>query len=287
MAALPPFAHPVTHRPLVRQADGWRCPESGEVFRLQNGAPVFVSNSLREHMHEERHGFLNALKTFLRRFPRLYIALIYTISPICFVGKSAQSFVREFPDDKVLVNVGSGIHTFAPHVLNLDVFWYKGVDVVGDAQALPFLSDSVDGIVCECLLEHVPNPQKVVDEFVRVLKPGGRAYIAVPFVYPFHASPNDFSRWSAPGLRALLREFSVEVIAPRSGPTSALVAQLTTWSATLLSFGSAAAQEILTEVLQVVFAPLKILDLVLGRLPTAVYGASSFFAIVTKRSEHS
>ena len=44
---------------------------------------------------------------------------------------------------------------------------------VADAQSLPFASNSFDLIFsCECL-EHVPEPQKALNEFYRVLKPSG------------------------------------------------------------------------------------------------------------------
>lgn len=44
---------------------------------------------------------------------------------------------------------------------------------VADAQSLPFAANSFDLIFsCECL-EHVPDPQKALNEFYRVLKPSG------------------------------------------------------------------------------------------------------------------
>lgn len=44
---------------------------------------------------------------------------------------------------------------------------------VADAQALPFENDEFDFIVsCECL-EHVPDPQKMINELYRVIKKGG------------------------------------------------------------------------------------------------------------------
>lgn len=48
---------------------------------------------------------------------------------------------------------------------------------VADAQQLNFSNESFDVIYsCECL-EHIPNPQKALDEFFRVLKPNGTAVI--------------------------------------------------------------------------------------------------------------
>ncbi len=181
-----------------------------------------------------------------------------------------------------MLNVGSGIHRYTTTLVNMDIFYYKGVDVVGDAMAMPFATDSIDGAICECLLEHVPNPQKVVDEMLRVLKPGGSMYIAVPFVYPFHASPNDFYRWSIEGLKILCKNGTLEKIGPRSGPASALTAQLVTISAIAFSFGSESIYSVLSNLFLLVFWPIKFLDVIIGRFPTAIHGAGSWYIVVRK-----
>lgn len=45
--------------------------------------------------------------------------------------------------------------------------------VEGDASALPFADSSFDLVCCQTLLTHVPEPERVLAEMVRVLKPGG------------------------------------------------------------------------------------------------------------------
>lgn len=276
-----PLAVPASLLPLERQGETYVA-SNGVTFPVREGVPVFVSDALESHMEEERTGIVNALKTFLRKFPRLYIFLIYTISPICFVGMSPKRFLKRFSDDALVLNVGSGIHRYTTSLINLDIFYYKGVDIVGDAMAMPLLSGSIDGAICECLLEHVPEPQKVVDEMLRVLKPGGSMYIAVPFVYPFHASPNDFYRWTIEGLKTLCKGGTIENVGPRSGPASALTAQLVTMSAIIFSFGNNALYEILSNLFLLVFWPIKFIDVIIGRFPTALHGAGSWYIVVRK-----
>ena len=54
----------------------------------------------------------------------------------------------------------------------------------GDAQQeLDFATDSLDVVVCEQLLEHLPDPQKLIREVRRVLKPGGLFVCGVP-IFP-------------------------------------------------------------------------------------------------------
>ncbi|HKX79378.1 MAG TPA: methyltransferase domain-containing protein [Novosphingobium sp.] len=48
---------------------------------------------------------------------------------------------------------------------------------VMDAEALRFEDDSFDVIVAQYVVTAVPNPERALDEFVRVLKPGGEIVI--------------------------------------------------------------------------------------------------------------
>jgi phosphatidylethanolamine/phosphatidyl-N-methylethanolamine N-methyltransferase len=49
-----------------------------------------------------------------------------------------------------------------------------------DGSALPFPEDSFDRVIATHVLEHVPSPHLVIQEWVRVLKPGGVLSIILP-----------------------------------------------------------------------------------------------------------
>jgi ubiquinone/menaquinone biosynthesis C-methylase UbiE len=51
------------------------------------------------------------------------------------------------------------------------------VFLCGDAQDLPFKEKVFDIIYCRYILEHVPDPLRVLKEAIRVLKPGGKIFI--------------------------------------------------------------------------------------------------------------
>lgn len=277
------FIHPVSRAPLTKTADGgYRCDATGEAFPLQNGVPCFLPINERIMQEEERSDFTNRVKTLLRRSPRLYMWMIYIISPVCYVGMTAQKFLRRYGNESLVLNVGSGIHRYAVPTVNLDIFPYKEVDVVGDATRMPFADNTFDGALCECLLEHVTRPNDVVKEIVRVLKPGSEVFITVPFVYGYHGCPNDFFRWTVSGMRELCSAGDIVEVRSRSGPTSGLVSSIVTWLSITLSFGSERLYEIWSMVLLIPFAPLKFLDHIVGRFPTAVYGTEGFYAIVRK-----
>lgn len=50
-----------------------------------------------------------------------------------------------------------------------------------DVTKLQFESDSIDGIMCNHVLEHVPADRQALGEFHRVLRPGGWAILQVPY----------------------------------------------------------------------------------------------------------
>jgi SAM-dependent methyltransferase len=54
----------------------------------------------------------------------------------------------------------------------------------GDATRLPFPDASFDRVICSEVLEHIPNFMTVIEELVRVLKPGGRLCVSVPRAWP-------------------------------------------------------------------------------------------------------
>ncbi|MCI0401859.1 MAG: class I SAM-dependent methyltransferase [Gammaproteobacteria bacterium] len=84
------------------------------------------------------------------------------------------------------------------------VEWYRSTpDLFADAQALPLRDVSVDCVVLLDVLEHLPRPEVCMREIRRVLRPGGKLVLQVPFIYPIHDAPLDFYRWTRFGLEAL------------------------------------------------------------------------------------
>jgi SAM-dependent methyltransferase len=111
----------------------------------------------------------------------------------------------------VLLNAGCGNRDIAdlvlPHgvtkVVNYDIKSDIPGAVLGTLTDLTFESNTFDTIFCNAVLEHVADIHRVMGEFRRVLKPGGRLVVGVPFLQPFHADPTDFRRYTADGLREL------------------------------------------------------------------------------------
>jgi SAM-dependent methyltransferase len=126
-----------------------------------------------------------------------------------------------------LLDVGAGNRPFEGWYRPLTT-WSVAIDVVPApdlgalslANALPFSDRSFDTVMCTSVLEHVEEPERAVEEMARVLKPGGRLLITVPFLYPTHEAPFDFWRTTHHGLESLLERhgFDVEDVAAQGGP---------------------------------------------------------------------
>lgn len=84
--------------------------------------------------------------------------------------------------------------------------------VFADGACLPFLHESFDGVACLEVLEHVPDPRAVMSEIERVLKPAGRAWISMPFLYPLHDLPFDFQRYTMQGLMRVAGQCGLQVV---------------------------------------------------------------------------
>jgi SAM-dependent methyltransferase len=84
-------------------------------------------------------------------------------------------------------------------------------DILGDIHDLPFEDNSKEAILCLAVLEHVQNPFKAMQELHRVLRPGGRLLIYVPFLYYYHAHDGyykDYWRYTYDGLEELAKPFT-------------------------------------------------------------------------------
>lgn len=59
----------------------------------------------------------------------------------------------------------------------MDIKPGKNVDVTGQAENIPFKSETFDAVVCTQVFEHLPDPPKAANEIYRVLKKGGHCLL--------------------------------------------------------------------------------------------------------------
>ena len=160
-----------------------------------------------------------------------------------------------------------GAGTAVDGFVNLDLFLLPGVNVVANAERLPFASDLFQRVECDAVLEHVEHPELVVAEIERVLAPGGFAHLVAPFCHPFHEYPRDFRRYTLDGLRLLAGNLEVVAAGWRTGPTATLLVFLMEYCKAWLPWRPARA--VAHGVLGWLLFPLRYLDWILRRSPRA------------------
>jgi SAM-dependent methyltransferase len=73
-----------------------------------------------------------------------------------------------------------------------------------DGDSWPIDAESVDVVLCTETLEHVLEPQRLLAEAHRTLRPGGRLLLTVPFAARWHFVPHDYWRFTPSSLQYLL-----------------------------------------------------------------------------------
>ena len=144
--------------------------------------------------------------------------------------------IREISKEKVILDVGGG-NPFTKWLKNYQELFknsdYKTMDydastaptIVGDIHNIPLPGGSIDAVICHSVLEHVHNPIRAMEEVYRVLKPGGKIFLHVPSIYPYHARKGhygDYWRFFDDTMQLLFKDFSQVEIVKRGGYFKAL-----------------------------------------------------------------
>ena len=95
------------------------------------------------------------------------------------------------------------------HYVSQDVCQYEGsgdqkglhtgtwdtsrIDIVCDITSIPEPDASFDAILCSEVFEHLTDPLQALDEFRRLLKPGGKIIFTAPFSSLVHFAPYHFA----------------------------------------------------------------------------------------------
>lgn len=126
----------------------------------------------------------------------------------------AAAALRLPPGSRVM-DVGAGDAPYRElfaHVEYVTVDWAESVhedasgsDVIASADALPLDDATFDAALLTQVLEHVPEPARVLGELFRVLRPGGQIFVTAPLAWELHEAPHDFYRYTRFGLEHLAR----------------------------------------------------------------------------------
>ncbi|SDR83201.1 class I SAM-dependent methyltransferase [Microlunatus soli] len=134
--------------------------------------------------------------------------------------RAMERFAAETPSGSRVLDAGAGTspyrRLFRRHHYEASDFAqlpkkYAPLDYVCDITAIPTEDDRFDRVICNQVLEHVPEPAQAIRELYRVLKPGGLIFCSAPLFYAEHQRPYDFYRYTQFALRRLFTEAGFEI----------------------------------------------------------------------------
>ncbi len=284
---------PACHRPmpaskmtgeLVCETCGGRYPV------LPSGTPVLLepikAHRFREILESEPGGLRMAAE--YRRFGTWKAKLRDAIKPpsIVYDEDVARKYTWIYDtrgEDTLVLSIGGGPGRENPRVINLNIDAFDSVDMVGDGCNIPLQDGTCDAVTCNAVIEHVSDPRALVAEMCRVLRPGGYAQLMVPFVFPFHAYPADYQRYTMSGILELTRSLERVELCVLTGPTSAMLVLFREYLRLIVPGGnSRIMKSALNGLSGWLTFPLKYLDLRLNRKPEAAHMAAAFYYLGRK-----
>jgi 2-polyprenyl-3-methyl-5-hydroxy-6-metoxy-1,4-benzoquinol methylase len=142
---------------------------------------------------------------------------------VSIIRPYVETFSQTVANKAKVLDVGCGS---SPYKLFFAHAEYVGIDVEEsgrnhkqktpdryyDGIHFPFNDGEFDVVLCTQVLEHCIEPEITIREISRVLKPEGKLFLTVPFIWGEHEVPFDFRRYSSFGIRRLLEQSSMSVI---------------------------------------------------------------------------
>jgi SAM-dependent methyltransferase len=137
-----------------------------------------------------------------------------------YLDKFAQNAALSLPAGATVLDAGAGKglykhHFNEQHYESADFCQidkaYGEITYVCDLENIPVESDKYDLVLLTQVLEHLPNPEKVLKELNRVVRPEGELWLSTPLYYEEHEIPYDFFRYTQYGLQHLLESTGFKI----------------------------------------------------------------------------
>ncbi|HKT16221.1 MAG TPA: methyltransferase domain-containing protein [Allosphingosinicella sp.] len=143
---------------------------------------------------------VNSSRVHLERFNRAFAATVPAGALVLDAAAGAQPYRRFFDHARYE----------SADFQKVESKTYGDTTYVCDLRSIPVEDDRFDFVLFNQALEHMPEPQAVLSELCRVLKPGGRMICTAPFYYEEHEKPYDFFRYT---------QFAYHHLFPKAGLT--------------------------------------------------------------------
>lgn len=160
----------------------------------------------RKHSNRRAHNWIvyDIGDRFLLKNSQHYKGALYDLG----AGESPyKDFFLQYADRYIAVDWAGSFHD-------------TRADIAADLnKPLPIDSEVADTVVSLSVMEHLCEPQTMLNEAYRILKPGGAIVLQVPWQWWIHEAPYDFFRYTPYGLRYLFEKagFADVLVEPQSG----------------------------------------------------------------------
>lgn len=147
----------------------------------------------KNHINNRAHNWLvyKIGDKFLLKYKNYFKGVIYDFG--CG-DKPYQEYFESLSEKYIGVDWPNSIHEL-------------NADIIADLnKPLPIESNSADTIVSLSVMEHLYEPQVMLNEAYRILKNGGHMVLQVPFMWHVHEAPHDYFRYTKFGLNYMFKK---------------------------------------------------------------------------------
>ena len=180
-----------------------------------------------------------------------------------------KQFAEIIPEAAMVLDAGAGDEPYKPLIANTR---YESADFrksnkpdaqttyVCDLKSIPVEDERYDFIFFTQVMEHLPEPDIVLLELFRVLKPGGKLLYTAPLFFEEHLQPYDFYRYTQYGVRMLFERagFTLERLDWMEGYYGTVAYQLNRMARYLPSLPSEIAPTLLGYLMMPFFVVLRV-----------------------------
>lgn len=153
--------------------------------------PLFIKDDCLKSASGKTYKIINNIPILVKLIQEMHI---HPPAP----EKTSQNITEykvgsQYAKAKHILHLGSGnVGCSDKRVLSMDVLPCENVDLVAEAENLPFKSNSFDLVVSSAVFEHLTDPLAAIKEIKRILKPGGIFIIDNSYLQPYHGFPGNY-----------------------------------------------------------------------------------------------
>ena len=122
------------------------------------------------------------------------------------------------PETRDAVEISGRLHVERPWK-SYSTLDFPSFDLCNPPADLP----QFDVVLCEQVLEHLPDPWRAVKTLHDLARSGGFVVVTTPFLYKIHPAPGDYWRFTQDGMAVLLQSAGLRVLTVESWGNRAAV----------------------------------------------------------------